>query len=505
MTDKPLPKNEDAEIATLGSVIIDRKIIEPLQGILQPKDFYSTKHKKIFRTMLDMESKGIPVDIVTLSNELSSKGCLDDIGGNNYLIYLTELTPCSANCTHYATLVKEASRLRKVLQFSLKMKQKIDEGKSDFLTARNVISKFYDDILKEDNDSGIIRLCDEPVPDERKWILEDFIPMGFPTTLYSTGGVGKSYLAIYLSLNICIGHQEFLDRTFHNESLNTLYLDFELDKIELTRRALEVAKAMGLDLIPENFFYKAPETKISNLIRELPNFIKNNDIKFLVIDSMGAAGLDSMDEKSVIEVYSKLRQLGVTTLAVDHQSKMQSQDSPDNKSPFGSVYKYNMSRSVIHLVHEKNIEGGFTVKLVHKKSNFGKLCEEELVDMIFDNDRVYIQASNSISQQEEELLIIKDAIIEMLHEQERVIQKDIIVYFDKTFSKNKLIGLLKRGESRHWNKEKGSTKNSYCYIPINEPNNVKIQKSQKSNYIYNGNTGFLESDMPDEPDSVQLL
>jgi hypothetical protein len=123
--------------------------------------------------------------------------------------------------------------------------------------------------------------------------------------------------------------------------------------------------------------------------------------------------------------------------------------------------------------------------------------------MIFDNDRVYIQASNSISQQEEELLIIKDAIIEMLHEQERVIQKDIIVYFDKTFSKNKLIGLLKRGESRHWNKEKGSTKNSCCYIPIDEQKILKIQKTQKSNYIYNGNTGFLESDSIGELDNFQ--
>jgi hypothetical protein len=282
-------------------------------------------------------------------------------------------------------------------------------------------------------------------------------------------------------------------------------LDFELDKTELTRRALEIARGMGLDSIPENFFYKSPETKISNLLRELPSFIKNNEIRFLVIDSMGAAGLDSMDEKSVIEVYSKLRELDMTTLVIDHQSKMQSQDNPENKSPFGSVYKYNMSRSVIHLVHEKNIDNGFTVKLVHKKSNFGKLCDEELIDMVFDDNRVYIQASQSISQQEEDMLTIKDGIIEMLQEQERVIQKDIIQYFSNTYAKNRIINLLKIGESRHWNKVKGNTKNTIAYIPLDEPNNLKIQKSQKSDYIDNGNSGFLESDMPDEPNSVQLL
>jgi len=280
-------------------------------------------------------------------------------------------------------------------------------------------------------------------------------------------------------------------------------LDFELDKTELTRRALEVVKAMNMNCIPANFFYNEPESKISSLLRELPGFIKNNDIKFLVIDSMGAAGLDSMDEKSVIEVYSKLRQLGVTTLVIDHQSKMQSQDSPENKSPFGSVYKYNMSRSVIHLVHEKNIDSGFTLKLVHKKSNFGKLCDEELIDMVFDDDRVYIQASQSISQQEEEMLIIKDAIIEMLQEQEQVIQKDLIEYFNKTITRNSLINLLKKGESKHWNKVKGNTKNTIIYIPRNDTNNLKIQKTQKSDYIDNGNSGFLESDSIDELDSLQ--
>jgi len=455
--------------------------------------------------MLEMFEKNIPIDVVSLFEHLKSKGWHEQVGGSLHLTYLIELTPSSANYRHYASSVKEASRLRKISEFTQRIKQSIDEGKTDSLKARGAICNFYDDISKENNNSGIIRLSDEPVPDERKWILEDFIPMGFPTTLYSNGGSGKSYLAIYLAINISLGNKDFLNRKFHNEPLNTLYLDFELDKTELTRRALEIARGMGLDSIPENFFYKSPETKISNLLRELPSFIKNNDIRFLVIDSMGAAGLDSMDEKSVIEVYSKLRELDMTALVIDHQSKMQSQDNPENKSPFGSVYKYNMSRSVIHLVHEKNIDNGFTVKLVHKKSNFGKLCDEELIDMVFDDNRVYIQASQSISQQEEDMLTIKDGIIEMLQEQERVIQKDIIQYFSNTYAKNRIINLLKIGESRHWNKVKGNTKNTIAYIPLDEPNNLKIQKSQKSDYIDNGNSGFLESDMLDEPNSVQLL
>ena len=497
------PKNEDAEIATLGSVIIDGNVMEYLQDLLEPEDYYITKHKKIFSTMLDMYKKDIAIDIVTLSNELKSKGLFEEVGGYVYLTHLVELKPTPAHYKHYASGVKETSRLRKISIFIQQLRQNIDRGKVDHIEAQDSICMFSDDISKEDSDSGIIRLCDEPVPDERKWMLEDFIPMDFTTTLYSTGGVGKSYLAIYLAINICLGGKTFLNRKFHKEPVNTLYLDFELDITEITRRALEVTRGMGLDSIPENCFYKSPESKISNLLRELPSFIKNNDIKFLVIDSMGAAGLDSMDEKSVIEVYSKLRELGMTTLVIDHQSKMQSQDSPDNKSPFGSVYKYNMSRSVIHLVHEKNIDNGFTVKFVHKKNNLGKKQDEELIDLVFDGNKVYVNESQSITQEEEEMLSIKDAMIEMLQEQEQVIQKDLIEYFNKTITRNSLINLLKKGESKHWNKVRGNTKNTCLYIPINDTNNLKIQKSQKSDYIYRGDLGLLESEIPDEPESLQ--
>jgi len=504
------PRNEDTEIAVLGSIVIEGQLIERISDLLQPKDFYKTANQKIYKAMLEMSKQNIAIDILTLNNYLKSKGNLDDVGGAIYLTRLEELCPSSANYKHYAKTVKEVSRLRKISILTQQLRQDIDNGTVGLSKIEGAICEFSDDISKEDSYSGIIRLSDEPVPEKRKWIIEDFIPMGFPTTLYSTGGVGKSYLAIYLAINISLGNKEFLNRKFHNEPLNTLYLDFELDKDELTRRAYEITRGIGRDSIPDNFYYKSPESRISNLLLKLPSFIKNNDIRFLVIDSMGAAGLDSMDEKSVIEVYSKLGELGsTTTLVIDHQSKMQSKDNPENKSPFGSVYKYNMSRSVIHLVHEKNIENGFTVKFVHKKNNLGKKQDEELIDLVFDGNKVYVNESQSISQQEEEMLSIKDAIIEMLQDQTQVNQIDLIKYFSNTIPKNRLKKLLGKGESKYWNKVKGNTKNSVNYIPINyipinDTNNLKIQKTQKSDYIYNGNSGFLESEIPDEPESLQL-
>jgi len=105
----------------------------------------------------------------------------------------------------------------------------------------------------------------------------------------------------------------------------------------------------------------------------------------------------------------------------------------------------------------------FTVKLVHKKSNFGKLCDEELIDLIFDGDRVHVNRSDSISQQTEEILTIKDAIEDMLKDQETVIQKDLIECFNGIIGKDRLIKLLKIGEGKHWTKNKGKYNDLYTH------------------------------------------
>ena len=112
MTDKPLPQNEDAEIAVLGAVIIDSNVIEHMQYMLQPEDFYCTKHQKIFRTMLDMLSNVTSVDILTLSEELRSTGGLDEIGGSYHLTHLEGLCPPSANFTHSPHTPKQSTKLK---------------------------------------------------------------------------------------------------------------------------------------------------------------------------------------------------------------------------------------------------------------------------------------------------------------------------------------------------------------------------------------------------------
>lgn len=166
--------------------------------------------------------------------------------------------------------------------------------------------------------------------------------------LYADGGLGKSFFSLHVAIQAARGGQAFLGRRFLKEPLISLYLDWELDIDEISRRADEIARGFELSKPPEGLHYYTPKSSLYKFLKELPKLVEREKTEFLSIDSIGAAGVDPDKVMDVVDVFTALRNLSVTTLPVDHQSKMQSNDNYDSKTPYGSVYKYNLSRSVFH-------------------------------------------------------------------------------------------------------------------------------------------------------------
>ncbi len=113
---RPLPQTDDAEKAVLGAILIENSSIHDVLEILLSDDFYKDAHRKIFQSMIDLEQKSEPIDVLTLYEFLKSKGnLLEEVGGSAYLTYLTELVPSTVNVSHYARLVKDKSILRNIV------------------------------------------------------------------------------------------------------------------------------------------------------------------------------------------------------------------------------------------------------------------------------------------------------------------------------------------------------------------------------------------------------
>jgi replicative DNA helicase len=118
LTPRVPPHNNDAEISVLGSILLENDVMSQLGDTVAPEMFYREGHRKIFAAMQGLQERGEPVDLVTLSDELTKRGSLDDVGGLTYLIGLSDQVPTSAYAEHYARLVQEKYTLRQLISAS---------------------------------------------------------------------------------------------------------------------------------------------------------------------------------------------------------------------------------------------------------------------------------------------------------------------------------------------------------------------------------------------------
>jgi len=106
------PHSLDAERALLGAIMLKPESMHEVSISVYPESFYADKHREIFKTMLDIFTKGDPIDLLSTTNKLKERNVLDRIGGASYLTELIETVPAASNAEYYAKLVQNKSTLR---------------------------------------------------------------------------------------------------------------------------------------------------------------------------------------------------------------------------------------------------------------------------------------------------------------------------------------------------------------------------------------------------------
>lgn len=109
------PHNLEAEMAVLGSILVDREMMATVSEILQPSDFYAILHETIYAVLVQLYERGEPLDKITLAEELRRRGALDKVGGLAYITSLMETVPTAASAEYYSKIVREKSTLRSLI------------------------------------------------------------------------------------------------------------------------------------------------------------------------------------------------------------------------------------------------------------------------------------------------------------------------------------------------------------------------------------------------------
>jgi len=109
------PQHLEAEQSALGAMMLDREATAVGIELLKSEDFYRDVHARIFDAIAALFDRNEPVDLITLTDELQRRNCLDDVGGPAYLTTLASSVPTTANMHRYASIVAEKAQLRSLI------------------------------------------------------------------------------------------------------------------------------------------------------------------------------------------------------------------------------------------------------------------------------------------------------------------------------------------------------------------------------------------------------
>jgi replicative DNA helicase len=154
MTQNPLnkqsmPHSIEAEESLLASCLLDSKARDQAFSVVDAKDFYQTKHQKIFSVLMKMHASGEDIDLVTVYEKCRDLKIDKAIGGAAYLSKLIDSIPVSSNPVAHAQIIREKADLRRIIVSAHDMANKcMNANQQD---AGQIISSAWEDFISRTN------------------------------------------------------------------------------------------------------------------------------------------------------------------------------------------------------------------------------------------------------------------------------------------------------------------------------------------------------------------
>ena len=203
----------------------------------------------------------------------------------------------------------------------------------------------------------------EPNPREKpRYKVFPFLPHGQSTLLWGEADIGKSWFALYMT---ALADNGILKSGIGGAVGRSMYLDYETDFETMNERCFSIKEGLkndgaANDWTPEYF---DPDGRLVDIVDDVKAEIDRKEIDFVIIDSVGLAlGGDYNDGGEVIKFYRAVRDLGTTTLLIDHSGKDR------ERGAIGSTYKTTGPRSVWEMRRTEAAER-VTIGLYHRKAN----------------------------------------------------------------------------------------------------------------------------------------
>ena len=348
--DRPMPHNLDAEKAVLGCILTDPDTLKEAAVRLNfDGAFYSAAHQTIFSAIIKManpsEGQGEPIDLITVSQALTTKNKLTAVGGDAYLAELMNIIPTTANIENYVKIVHEYAVLRRLIRASSDVIQKCFDSDGQVNLLLDEVQQEISEVanLQTGKDAASIGDYMKPAIDYLLQLNEQTgdavgIPTGYKDLDHMITGL-KGGDMIVLAARPSIGKTAFALNIAANVALRAEkavgIFSLEMNTLSLVLRLLCSEARINLREFKQGVLSHARWVQITNsadTLRKAPVYIddtgqldviemrakarrmkEKHDIQFLVIDYLqlmkGTGGSTSSREQEVAAMSGGIKAL----------------------------------------------------------------------------------------------------------------------------------------------------------------------------------------------------
>ena len=314
------PQAVDLEEVVLGAMMIDKKGVDEVIDILQPEAFYKESHQLIFSSIISLFEKQEPIDIKTVSFQLKKDGNLNTVGGDYYLIELSQKVSSSAHIEFHSRIILQKFIQRKLISISNDIiEDSYDETSDVFDLLDKAESKIYDISqrnLKKDTQSAedLVLAAKKKIEEISKREGLSGIASGFgeidrltsgwqPSDLIIVAarpGMGKTAFTLSMARNITV-----------ENNIPVAFFSLEMSAIQLITRLISSETGLNSEKLRtgklEKFEWELLNVKVTNL-ENAPLYI------------------DDTPSLSIFELRAKARRLasqfGIKLIVVDYLQLM---------------------------------------------------------------------------------------------------------------------------------------------------------------------------------------
>lgn len=420
------PQNIDAEQSLLGALLIDKDAIVRISELVHPSNFYRTEqHGHIYSAIQGLFDKREPIDLVTLTEELKSKGVYDKVGGSAYLTSLINTVPTSAHVEYYAKIIKEHSVRRNLISQATKLVEQAydeeipvdqllenaeagifslsqDHVKRDFTPIKDALTQSFDRLDELQKSSGKLR----GVPTGFRDL--DSKLAGFQDSnliiLASRPGQGKTSITLNIAQHVAVdkglpvgffslemSQEELVDRLLVGQAdIDAWKLKTgRLDEKDFDRLSI----AMGQLAEAPLYIDDTPGISISEIRTKARRLQMEHGLKLMVVDYLQL--IQGRNIENRVQVVSEIsqqlkniaRELKIPVLAISQLSR--NVESRGTRKPqladlrdSGAI---EQDADVVMFLYREDPEKPEIVKLDIQKHRNGATGE---IDLLFRGDRV---------------------------------------------------------------------------------------------------------------------